>query len=165
RRLEFDLMRVFVVGGLVIFHSAVVFASGTSWFVHDAQSSLAFAAFLVWGSLWGMPLLFVVSGMSARYALQRRSASAFARERVTRLLVPFLVGLVLLVPPMFYLARVGQPGFHESYGRFWLGFLNLPQLALGLVKRGSWTSAGAAYDPAHMWFLYCLLAFSLALLP
>lgn len=165
RRAEFDFMRAFVVGGLVIFHSAVVFATGASWFINDPRPSLAFTVFLVWGSLWGMPLLFVVSGMSARYALQTRSAAAFARERVARLLVPFLVGLVLLVAPMFYLAQLGQPGFHESYWRFWLRFLNVPQLALGLVTRGSWTSGGVEYDPAHMWFLYCLLVFSIALLP
>jgi hypothetical protein len=66
---------------------------------------------------------------------------------------------------MFYLEQLGQPGFHEPYWRFWLRFLNVPALASGLAVRGSWTSGGVQYDPAHLWFLYCLLVFSLALLP
>lgn len=111
-----------------------------------------------------MPLLFVVSGMSVRYALQHRSAAAFVRERLARLLVPFLVGLALLVPPMFYLERLDPPGFHEPYWHFWLRFFNLTELVPGLFTRGSW-GPGVGFDPAHLWFLYCLLVFSIALLP
>ena len=50
------------------------------------------------GSLWGMPLLFLIPGRGARYAMRTRSAAAFARARLARLLVPFAFGLVLLVP-------------------------------------------------------------------
>ena len=49
-------MRAFVVAGLVIFHSAVVFAAGTSWFVKDPRPGPGFTVFLLWGSLWSMPL-------------------------------------------------------------------------------------------------------------
>jgi peptidoglycan/LPS O-acetylase OafA/YrhL len=165
RRPEFDVMRAFVVAGLVVFHSAVVFAAGTSWFVKDPRPSIGFTVFLLWGSLWGMPLLFLVSGMGARYAMRTRAPTAFARERLARLAVPFAVGLVVLVPPMFYLERLAQPAFHEPYWRFWLGFVNVPALARGLLPSGSWKSGGAEFDPAHLWFLYVLLGFSLALLP
>jgi glucans biosynthesis protein C len=165
RRPELDVMRAFVVAGLVVFHSAVVFASGASWFVKDPHPSTGFTVFLLWGSLWGMPLLFLVSGMGARYAMRSRAPAAFARERLTRLGIPFAAGLVVLVPPMFYLERLAQPGFHEPYWRFWLSFVNVPALARGLLPAGSWTSGGAEFDPAHLWFLYVLLVFSLALLP
>jgi glucan biosynthesis protein C len=165
RRPELDVMRAFVVAGLVVFHSAVVFASGTSWFVKDPRPSAGFTVFLLWGSLWGMPLLFLVSGMGARYAMRTRAPAAFARERLARLGVPFAVGLVVLVPPMFYLGRLAQLGFHEPYWRFWLSFVNVPALARGLLPDGSWTSGGAEFDPAHLWFLYVLLVFSIALLP
>ena len=149
----------------MVFHSAVVFASGASWFVTDPRPSAGFTVFLLWGSLWGMPLLFLVSGMGARYAMRTRSAAAFARERLARLLVPFAFGLVVLVPPMFYIGRLGQPAFHQPYWRFWLSFVNVPAIARGLLPRGSWTSGGVSFDPAHLWFLYVLLVFSVALLP
>ena len=165
RRPELDVMRAFVVAGLVVFHSAVVFAPGASWFVKDPHPSTGFTVFLLWGSLWGMPLLFLVSGMGARYAMRSRAPAAFARERLARLGIPFAAGLLLLAPPMFYLERLAQPGFHEPYWRFWLSFVNVPALARGLLPSGSWTSGGAEFDPAHLWFLYVLLVFSLALLP
>src|SRR5215472_12449980 len=163
RRPELDVMRALVVAGLVVFHSAMVF--GTSWFVNAPRPSIGFDVFLVWGSLWGMPLLFLVSGMGVRYAMRSRSAWAFATERLGRLGIPFLTGLVLLVPPMFYLEHLAHPGFHQPYWRFWLAFLNVPAIARGLLPRGNWTSGGVGFDPAHLWFLYVLLVFSLALLP
>ncbi len=165
RRPELDVVRALVVAGLVVFHSAVVFAAGASWFVKDPRPSVGFTVFLLWGSLWGMPLLFLVSGMGARYATRSRSAGAFAAERLARLGIPFITGLVLLVAPMFYLEQLAQPGFHQSYWRFWLTFVNIPRIAQGLLPRGSWTSGGVGFDPAHLWFLYVLLVFSLVLLP
>ena len=158
-------MRALVVAGLVVFHAEVVFASGTSWFVKDPRPNVGFTVFLLWASLWGMPLLFLVAGIGIGHALRTRSMAAFVTERVLRLLVPFVVGLALLVPPMFYLENVGQAGFHESYGHFWLRFLNVPAIASGLLPRGSWTSHGTEFDPAHLWFLYCLLTFSRTMLP
>ena len=165
RRPELDVMRALVVAGLVVFHSAVVFAAGASWFVKDPRPSIGFTVFLLWGSLWGMPLLFLVSGMGVRYAIRSRPAGAFAAERLARLGIPFLTGLVLLVPPMFYLEHLAQPGFHQPYWRFWLAFMNIPHIAAGLLPRGTWSSGAINFDPAHLWFLYVLLVFSLALLP
>jgi len=165
RRPELDLMRAFVVAGLVVFHSAIVFTLVGSWFVNNPQRNGAFDVFVLWGSTWGMPLLFVVSGMGIRYALRTRSAAAFLRERILRLLVPFVVGMIALVPPMFYLERLAKPGFHESYGHFWIRFLDVPALGGGLVSHGDWSSGRDDFDPAHLWFLYVLLLLSITLLP
>jgi len=103
-------MRGFVAAGLVVFHSAVAFASGASWSVTDPRPSRGFTVFLLWGSLRGMPPLFLISAMGTRYAMRTRSAAAPARARLARLLVPFASGLVLLVPPMFYIEGLGRHG-------------------------------------------------------
>lgn len=44
---------------------------------------------------WFMLLLFVVSGMSARFALDNRSAKEFIRNRTRKLLVPSTLGLLV----------------------------------------------------------------------
>ena len=45
---------------------------------------------------WFMSLLFVVAGMSARYALSKRTGKEFAKERAKRLLFPSFAGLFLI---------------------------------------------------------------------
>ncbi|MGN0235450.1 MAG: acyltransferase [Paludibacteraceae bacterium] len=42
---------------------------------------------------WLMPLLFVVAGMSSRYALQRKSPREYLRTRTCKLIVPTTLGL------------------------------------------------------------------------
>ena len=114
---------------------------------------------------WRVPLAVVLAAALLTSAALWRAPAAFARERLARLLVPFAFGLVVLVPPMFYIERLGQPAFHQPYWQFWLSFVNVPAIARELLPRGSWTSDGASFDPAHLWFLYVLLLFTLALLP
>jgi glucans biosynthesis protein C len=66
---------------------------------------------------------------------------------------------------MFYLHRMGQPGFREPYWRFWLRFFDPAAMAAGLPASGTWRSGGTEFDPGHLWFLFCLLIFSVALVP
>lgn len=40
----------------------------------------------------GLPLFFLVAGAGSRFALRRRSGAQYAKERVYRLLIPFIVG-------------------------------------------------------------------------
>jgi peptidoglycan/LPS O-acetylase OafA/YrhL len=48
RRPELDFMRAFVVAGLVIFHSAMVFITAGSWFVNDPRPSPGFDVLVLW---------------------------------------------------------------------------------------------------------------------
>ena len=54
---------------------------------------------------WLMPLLFVLAGISARYALQTRTVKAFVVQRTRRLLLPFIVGTAVLAPLQTWYAR------------------------------------------------------------
>ena len=45
---------------------------------------------------WFMALLFLVAGMSTRYALEKRSCRQFLAERARKLLVPSTLGLFVL---------------------------------------------------------------------
>lgn len=45
---------------------------------------------------WFMVLLFVIAGMSARYALQKRTGKQFIKERAVKLLVPATLGLFVI---------------------------------------------------------------------
>src|SRR6266542_4745834 len=106
RRGELDLLRALVVVGLVFFHTAVIFGAGEFPVKAEVENPAAMV-FIAFGATWGMPLLFVVSGMGIWYSLRSRSAGAFARERLRRLGVPLLVGVLTLVPLQGYLGMRG----------------------------------------------------------
>jgi glucan biosynthesis protein C len=162
RRQDLDLMRAAVVGGL-IFHTARIF-DPLDFYVKDQPPNLPLTLFVLFAGLWGMPLLFVVSGLGAWYSLRSRTATGFVRERLARLLVPFLVGLLLVVPPqVYYQQRFEQ----QDPGSYWQFYRDFFQVHLGL--KFPWfvrpDDPPDLFEPAHLWFLYFLLVYSLLLLP
>jgi surface polysaccharide O-acyltransferase-like enzyme len=163
RRQDLDLMRAAVVGGLIFFHTARIF-DPLDFYVKDQPPNLALTLFVLFAGLWGMPLLFVVSGLGAWYSLRSRTAAGFVRERLARLLVPFLVGLLVVVPPQVYYQLHFQGQDPGSYWQFYRDFF---QVHLGL--KFPWfvrpDDPPDLFEPAHLWFLYFLLVYSLLLLP
>jgi glucan biosynthesis protein C len=163
RRQDLDLMRAAVVGGLIFFHTARIF-DPLDFYVKEQPPNLALTLFVLFAGLWGMPLLFVVSGLGAWYSLRSRTATGFVRERLARLLIPFLVGLLVVVPPQIYhqLRFQGQ-----DPGSYWQFYRNFFQVHLGL--KFPWfvrpDDPPDLFEPAHLWFLYFLLVYSLLLLP
>jgi surface polysaccharide O-acyltransferase-like enzyme len=161
RREELDLLRALVVVGLVFFHTAVIFGAGEFPIKAAAENRVA-TVFLGFGATWGMPLLFLISGMGIWYSLRSRCPAAFARERLQRLGVPLLVGLLTLVPLQVWLGlrRAGDP---SSYGHFYARYWDVrPALDFPFVITAA---PDGVFETGHLWFLVCLLGFSLVLLP
>jgi surface polysaccharide O-acyltransferase-like enzyme len=162
RRDELDLLRALVVVGLVFFHTGVIFGVGEFPIKAAATQNRVATVFLGFGATWGMPLLFLIAGMGTWYSLRSRGPAAFVRERLRRLGVPLLVGLFTLVPLQVWLGlrRAGDPGSYASfYARFWdvRPALDFPFLITA--------APGGVFETGHLWFLVCLLGFSLVLLP
>ena len=162
RRPQLDLLRAAVVAGVLVFHSVHVFdpldfyvKSGTDW--EPLVPVILFCA------LWGMPLLFLVAGIGVWHSLGSRTPRAFVRERVLRLLVPFIAGTVLLVPPQLHVQRE-LAGIGGSYADTLREFFTVrPDLSFPIPLEGS--GVVGEFEPAHLWFLAYLFAFSVALLP
>lgn len=102
-----------------------------------------------------MTLLFVIAGISCKYSLQKRTNRQFIAERTKKLLIPFLFGLVTLVPVMTYIAEVFFNGYTGSY---------VGSLKLFFTKVTDLTGYHGGFTPAHLWFLIYLFVISLAAL-
>ncbi|MHB1405223.1 MAG: acyltransferase family protein [Desulfitobacteriaceae bacterium] len=76
--------------------------------------------------------------------------------RMTRLLVPLVFGILIIVPPQGYLAKLGNPGYHEGYLQFLPGYFHDFSDLSGYF---------GTFTPAHLWFILYLLIFSLIGLP
>ncbi len=104
---------------------------------------------------WLMPLLFILAGMSARYALQKRTVRAFVSQRARKLLAPFIVGTVALAPLQTWYARRYfdhyEGGIFAHWGWFFTHFTDL-------------SGYDGAFTPGHLWFLLFLFLISMAAL-
>ena len=97
---------------------------------------------------WFMPLLFILAGISARYALQKRSAREWLKARTRKLLVPGTVGLLVFHWMTGYFNTVvasGQGVFDE-----------VPAVGKYLIMAVSGTGP--------LWFIQVLWLLSLVLL-
>jgi len=147
-----DWLRILAVVGVFVIHVCSPFAPWDEWHIVNAERSRPAGEVIVLMAPWIMPLLMLLAGVSAWYSLARRDNPTYLRERVTRLLLPLVVGTLLLVPPMVYLER----RLHGQFsGSFWAFF---PHFFDGIYPRGnlSWH---------HLWFLAHLFAYSVLALP
>lgn len=136
---------------LVPFHSAMTWncwgEESYIWF----SSNKILSTFIILLSPWYMPILFVMAGMSARYSLNRRTYSQFMMERVKKLLIPLVTGILTVVAVMTFYADKFHNGysgnFFEHYKVFHTTFTDLTGYD------GGWT-------PAHLWFMLYLFLVS-----
>jgi hypothetical protein len=151
RRPEFDWLRVFALGLMFVFHSAIGFGTWP-WVIKDAHPSwlLDNICNFIWP--WRVSLVFVVSGTALMLSLKVRPAGTILRERFRRLLPPLALGMLILIPPQVYMERLQDGQFHGSYLEY------LPHFADGIYPAGnlSWH---------HLWFIPYALILTLVALP
>jgi hypothetical protein len=151
RRYELDWLRVMAFSLLIFYHTGMFFVSW-EWHVKNNVQSEALEVPMLFLSQWRMSLIFLVSGAGVYLAMRHRSAGAFAKDRLKRILVPLLVGMLLVVPPQVYFERLTQ-GYTYSYVSFWPTIFEFEPYPEGNF---SWH---------HLWYLAYIFCYSLLLLP
>ena len=153
RRYDLDWLRVLVFGLLIFYHAGMFFVP---WGWHIKNNEII--TWIKWPMLflnqWRLPILFVISGMGTYYALSFRNNGQFIWERLKRLGLPLVFGMLLIVPPQIYIERIAYDQFRGSY----IDFLLTRTFNTGPYPEGnlSWH---------HLWFLPYLLIFSVLLSP
>lgn len=136
----------------VLFHAALAYSPLMNRFfpTADRQNS-AWVDAVVWGlHLVRMPLFFLVAGFFASWTLARRGGAALARQRMRRILLPFLlawplVWLSLSASTAWAAVNVQHPSAFLAMVREWMRSPDPPTPPPGT---------------AHLWFLYYLLLFA-----
>jgi glucans biosynthesis protein C len=154
RRSDLDWLRVLLILVVFIFHS-LRFFDLENWTLKNASTYFGVQVFITFLSSWMMPLIFVVSGAGVYYALGKRGASTFVRERVLRLLVPLVVGIFTHVAWQVYIGQISAGQFSGSFWQWYPTYFN------GLDRYGG----SFAWMGNHLWYLEMLFIFSLVCLP
>ncbi|MEX0290880.1 MAG: acyltransferase family protein [Flavobacteriaceae bacterium] len=152
RRYDLDWLRVLVFGLLIIYHVGMFFVPW-GWHIKNNEISEELVWPMAFVNRWRLHILFVISGIGTFYALSFRSAGQFAWERIKRLGIPLLFGMLFIIPPQVYIERL-------AHGEISTGYLTYftTQAFDGVYPQGnlSWH---------HLWFLPYLLIYSLILMP
>lgn len=150
RRYDLDWLRVGVFALLIFYHVGMFFVPW-GWHVKNDPLYPGLRWPMIFLNQWRLPILFVISGMGTYYAYSFRSPGAYSWERIKRLLVPLVFGMLLIVPPQVYVERLVYGDFTGSYWDFF------PAEAF----RGVYPEGNLSWH--HLWFLPYLLLFSLLL--
>lgn len=155
RKYYIDNLRTLGIFLLFPFHTSRIFNSFETFYV-VGKSSLICDNFILIVSEWFMPLLFAIAGISAFFAMEKYSSGHFIKKRFLKLFIPFLWGVVLIVPVQTFFAEKQHNGYTGNY---------FQQYILFFTKETDLTGYSGGFTPAHLWFLLFLFIISLISLP
>lgn len=148
RKTYLDNIRIITVILVVIYHVIYMFNGVTKFgiigpfYEHQPQDAFQYVVYP-----WFMLILFVVSGMAARFELDKISSKEFIRKRTRKLLVPSTIGLFVFGWILGYYNMVIAGAFEQMQA--------VPKPILFLIMCVSGTGP--------LWYIQMLWLFSLLL--
>lgn len=151
RKYHIDNLRWIILLILIPYHTA------QAWNVWGEPNYVFFegnkliSSIIVFFSPYFMPLLFVIAGISTRFALKKRTIKEYLIERIKKLLIPFLFGIIVFMPIMSYIGDKFNcsynGGFIQHYNVFFTKYTDL-------------TGADGGFSVGQFWFILYLLIIS-----
>ena len=152
RKLFIDNLRWMDVFLLIPYHAAQAYNTWGElnyiWF----EPNKVISSLIVFLSPFFMPLLFLLAGMSTRYAVKKRSYGQYLVERIKRLLVPFAFGTLVFCPILTYIGDVTNFGYRGGFFEHYLVFF---------TKWTDLSGGDGGFSVGQFWFLLYLFFISL----
>jgi glucans biosynthesis protein C len=149
-----DWLRVGAMFLLLFYHTGRLFDE-PGWHIKNADINQVINIFNRFLDIWHMPLFFLLAGASVWFALGKRTPGKFIGERVLRLFVPLVFGILIIVPPQVYFERIFDGNFSGNFAAWY------PNTFQGAYSMDNAASGNLSWH--HLWFLIYLFVFSLLL--
>lgn len=156
RKYYIDNLRWISILLLLPYHTCMIYNNWGENFYVKSYDIPILSGFIQICYPWFMPLLFVLAGISSCYALDRRTPKKYIKERVGKLLIPLISGILLLVPIQTFYAEKFHNGYDNGY---------FHQYILFFSKMTDLTGYTGGFTPAQLWFILYLFIISLLALP
>ncbi len=152
RMVFLDNVRSLMIVLVVMHHAAAAYtAVAPHWGVHDTTTVAADVIRELF-DVFMMPVLFFAAGYFVLPSLEKKGAWAFLKERARRLLVPWVLAVLIVLP----LALYDQPAKPITpFRSYWLSYLGSFQVRLRPTQVPVGPTTQAVY-----WFVSLLFAFS-----
>jgi len=145
-----DNLRTFIIFLVVCYHTGWVYESSGvlswAWIVDDPSKNNFVGLFNLILDMFMMPVMFFISGYFAPLSLKRKTGKSFLISRFRRLMVPWILAVLILLP---------------LYKVIYLFSRNLPQ-------EGMWSyfhfNGGILINQGWLWFLPVLFLFDMVYL-
>ena len=149
RRYDLDWLRVGAFGLLIFYHIGMFYVT---WGFHVKSTHAGPAAepFMSLLNPWRLSLLFFVSGVALRYAMDKTKTHTFAKVRTWRLGVPIVFGMAVVVAPQSWLQLVEQGEVAEGFWAFYPRYL--------FSEPGAYSIAVPTWN--HLWYVVYLLVYT-----
>ncbi len=138
RRYDIDWLRTLAMGMLIIYHVVISFQPWAIdiFFIQNEQTLEGLWFIMAMINVWRIPILFMISGMGVRFAMEHRNWKQLLKDRTVRILLPFVFGTLFICPISVFVV-LSYSGAETAY------FPN----------------------PGHLWFLSNIFLYVLLLLP
>ncbi|NRA30135.1 MAG: acyltransferase family protein [Parvularculaceae bacterium] len=126
RRYDLDWLRAIAFGLLIAYHIGMAYVPW-GWHVKSANGSEAWRLPMLLVNPWRLSLLFLISGVALRFALDKQGRGPVAASRALRLGLPIVVGMALVVMPQSYFEQLEKGEIEPGILAFWPAYLSFEQ--------------------------------------
>lgn len=156
RRVDLDWVRIGAFGLLILYHVGMFYVPW-KWHIKSAYPVTALEPLMLALNPWRLALLFLVSGVATRFMLRKTAAGVLLRSRSSRLLIPLVFGMLVIVPPQAFIQIFEALGYPDGFLDFYLKryFAFGPQFCpKPCIILPTWN---------HLWFVAYLWVYTMAL--
>ncbi|HEV2514274.1 MAG TPA: acyltransferase family protein [Devosia sp.] len=156
RRYDLDWLRVIAFGLLILYHIGMFYVTW-DWHVKSPHAGPWLEPVMALLNPWRLPLLFLISGIALRFAIDKSRLSQFVPRRFMRLFAPIAFGMLVVCAPQAYFELYSNGETGSDFWAFYGQYLDFDMEFSILTP--TWN---------HLWYLVYILAYTLvvvALLP
>jgi len=136
-----DNLRTFVVFLVIVLHGSMTYMAYAPkwWYVVDVDRSLLFTILVMLIDVPIMLIMFFLAGYFTVPSLEKRGAGRFLEDKLARIGIPWMFGVLVLAPPTAYMIYFSR---------------NVPMSLLTFWQTDFW---GKAFQQSVYWYLGILL--------
>lgn len=153
RRYDLDWLRVIAFGLLIFYHVGMYYVPW-DWHVKSPYAGEFLEPAMMLLNPWRLSLLFVISGVAVKFAVDKAVQDRFAWNRFKRLFVPLVFGMFVIVAPQSYFELRSEGVIEPGYWAFYQDYVRFDQ---------KWELFTPTYN--HLWYVLYVLIYTLVAVP